>query len=870
MSSKPKYWFLNDKKIELQTNDKLSLLSFLRKKEQIISTKIGCDNGECGACTVLIDGEPQLACQTKISTLANKKVMTLEGLPQESKELYMQVFSTNSKECYFCLPGLTMRLHALLQKTKTPSRKIIQELLGKHLCHCTGYIALNEAIQHFVQPKYTPKTYEITDDQDRHKIPQLPQNTPSQALQEVFAGKTHYVTDLHYPNTLHGVFLNATCSHGKILEIDTTDAEEMEGVQSIILAQDLPDIFLEKISTPRFVGLDQVINSVSDVLALVLADSAEIARQAAESIIVEVEEYEPLTNIEYLQQQGETYLLARTHLTKGDTTKAFHNSTFVLSTTWHTPMRELTFIPLPATLAYPTKDKKLHIYTHSNTIDELKEKLPQFLSLPHEDCLIQQTAPKEQNRNFSQPCLEIYAAFLALKYDRPVQIALSREDTFMIAPKSPAARIHLSISANKQGDLTGIRARILMDHGASSPYARQILQQTVIHACGPYRIPNFDLLAEAIRTNNPPTTITATAGIVEITFAIEGAINLLAKHIKLDSWAIRYRNALKTGDMLPNGQFVSKNRSIIQSLETIREAYYKHDGKVGIACSMLGYQLNTKQKRIALLQLHVDITNEVTLQLPPQPPQSLGQDFYTALLQIASEESGIPQEHFHLVFSEELALLELSRNNPANAILITRATREAARKIKIKLDAKKDITNQVFIGYSPDIPHHSNQQNYASLPHYINYNYATHLVVLNPSNGRIERYIAAHDLSKAINPNATLRQLEASIYEGMSHALTEKQSFKNGVPQYLTFQELNSIQPTHIPHIKFQILINNDNSPEEPHDELNGDIGFLPVAAALSDAISKREQQTQYKIPMRETMTSLAHQPNIQSPKHSL
>ncbi len=852
------YWFLNGQKLELIDDSQRTLISYLREDKGIFSVKHGCDHGECGACTVLIDGQPTLACRTYLSDLAGKNVLTLEGLPADIRQSYMRLFSSNSQTCYFCLPGLTMRLYAFLQKNPTPSRKELQKLLSKHLCHCNGYISLNESLQRFIQPKYKRKHYEIIDHSKNTKIPIL-LKTPSSFLKEIFEGKARYVTDMEAKELLHGVFITAPYPHGRLLAIDPSEALEIKGVTAVLLANDWPPFFRQGDFIPKIVGIGEEMTSISDVLGLVLATSPQAARAGAEMVIVDIEEYEPLTNIEYLHQQEDEYLLARTHITRGDTTQAFHKSAFIFSGTWRTPMKEIAFLPLPAVMARLDEKEKLFIYTHNPALEQV-ETLLELLLDDDQKWSLERRVPDDRAKDVPHPSLELYAAYLAVTLKRPVKIALSREDTFLLSPKSPAMRTHLTLSCDEKGNFTGMKARILTDNGAFSPEAQQILKRTAIHACGPYRIPNFDILAEAIRTNHPPTTMTSTSGITEITFALEGAINLLARQIKLDSWEIRYRNALTSGDILPNGQLLTKDFHFIQSLEAIRDIYYKYADRAGLACGMLGHHSNERTNRLPLLQLHITTDENIALQLPPQ---NLGQEFYRALLRIAAEESNIPLERFQLIFDKESNFAALSPANPASAILLTQATRYAARQLKAELDAKKDLHHKIFIGYSPlpfyESPHPEN----ASLPFFSHFAFAAHLAVLHPSQGHIERYIAVHDLSGVPHPNEVLQKLEAGIYTGLSHALTEQQIFKNAAPQNLTIKDLNPIEPTHIPYVKFQLLLNNLPHPEKSRD-INGKIAELPVAPTLADAISKREELNQYSLPMKMTVTAMAHQPPSQ------
>ncbi|HAA57867.1 MAG TPA: hypothetical protein DCE42_24085 [Myxococcales bacterium] len=858
-SSSVQHWYLNGEPYPLSPgHEQQRLLDVLREQMGLQGAKRGCDTGECGACTVWVNDTPEHACQLTMGELVGKEIVTLEGLSEEERERYIDVFSRAGTACGFCVPGLVMRLHAQCRENETFPRKTLQRMLGQHTCRCTGYLAWQHVIEELTASQRKGKekdVYELLDSEGEEKLPRL--KTESVRLPEVIdllSGEATFPDDLQFPNMLYGSLLFTPFTRAHILELDFSIARTIPHVSMILGASDIespasPFRGHDQLSNRPLVGLLEETMCASDVIALVAAETPEAALAGLANIRVVADPVEPFTNTEYLRQRGDMHVQARHHLTHGQVTTELKDAHFVVSGTWYTPHVEPAFLPLPSCVVVPQKGDILHVYTSHPHPKEVQKEIARHLSLQEEKIEVRRQGRSHTSSYHQQPRLEIYAALMAHRSKRPVKLALNREDAMRFTPKHPPFRMHVSLASDEHGNFTALRVRALLDGGGQSAYIRQMLQNTLLHACGPYRIPSYDLLAEAVTTNNPSTAYYEDTGVTQITFALEGAIELLAERLQIDGWAIRYRNALQPGDTLPNGQQVGSDCSIVPALEAIRETYYRNIDLAGISCAMFGHSSQNVDPHNTRLDLAVDEEGTIFVKLPHK---EVDKEFTEALLQIVSQESGLPRNQFHLsVDAQETAPQPPS---PAQRILLTGAAREAALLLKGTIEQNESILERTFRGiYPPPSPHHN-----TSLPQYDAIDYAVQVIVLDPASGRIRRFSAVHDVSRASDPISTLHEIEGAIHRGLGFALTEYHPISEGFPQLTSLSQLGMLPPAHIPHLQIKALTRQSNAKKE---KMSGTIGIIAVPAAVAAAIAKREGTRHYHLPMQDTMTALAHRP---------
>ena len=281
---------LNGENISFDGDPEKSLLNFLRNDQLITSVKDGCSGqAACGACLVEINGKAKLSCTSKIKNLNNAKIVTLEGVPEEIKNILAKAFvKQGAVQCGFCTPGILMHTKILFQDKKNPSRDEIKKALNVHLCRCTGFIKIIEAIEQAAETLRTGSEIVFKDDLGR-----VGTSLPKYTAIETALGKRPFINDVSIEGMLHASLKFSEFPRAKVLKIDTTDAEELTGVVKVFTANDIPGnrktglIFND---WPLMIGENEITNYIGDVIVGVVAETKEIANKAVDLIKVEYEE----------------------------------------------------------------------------------------------------------------------------------------------------------------------------------------------------------------------------------------------------------------------------------------------------------------------------------------------------------------------------------------------------------------------------------------------------------------------------------------------------------------------------------------------------------------------------------------------------
>jgi len=236
---------VNGQIYNVSVKDNETLLDVIRDKLHLTGTKKGCDLGVCGACTVLIDGEPMNSCLLLASTMQGREITTIEGVATDGAlhPIQRAFVHEGAIQCGYCTPGMVISAKALIDENPDPSDEEIKNALSGNLCRCTGYTGIIRAVKNWKKYKDPKKTGESTgsrDDVDRYTI--VGRSLPRVDAADKATGKAKYTGDYHFQYMLYGRILGSTVAHGKIKRIDTSRAEALPGVVCVITGKDVPDV----------------------------------------------------------------------------------------------------------------------------------------------------------------------------------------------------------------------------------------------------------------------------------------------------------------------------------------------------------------------------------------------------------------------------------------------------------------------------------------------------------------------------------------------------------------------------------------------------------------------------------------------------
>lgn len=856
---------LNGEKQRVEVRPGESLLETLRTRCGIISTKDACQpQGQCGCCLALIDGKPKVTCAMSAEKAAGKDILTLEGVPDQERKLIAHSFvAAAGLQCGFCIPGFALRAKALTDANPSPSREEIERALDPHLCRCTGYVKIIDAVQLLAAAKRGEAVPELG--ADGHVGRRLARYRGV----DLTLGDRPYVDDLSLPGMLHGALVLSAHARAKVVRIDTSKAEAHPGVVRVATATDVPGerwYGLIIPDWPGFVAEGEEVRCVGDVVAAVAAVDEYTAREAAQLVEVHYEPLEPRLSPEAALAPGaprvnpiHDNLLSRTLVARGDLDRARGESAHTVSGTWITQRIEHLFMEPESAVAEPLPDGRLKLYTQGQGIFDDRRQVASFLGVAVDDIHVELVPNGGAFGGKEDMSVQAQTALLSRLTGKPVKLTLTREESIRIHPKRHPITMDYEVGCDADGRLTFVKARMVGDTGAYASVGAKVLERAAGHACGPYRVPHVNVEALAVSTNNPPCGAMRGFGANQAHFALEACLDLLAKKAGLDRWEIRWRNALQVGDTFTTGQVLEKSVGIKQTLEAIKphyEAALATGRAVGIACGIKNSGIGNGAKEWGKARLTVEADGTISLY---NGYTEMGQGLLTVLTQCAVEMTDLDAALFRPKVDSTYAL-DCGQTTGSRATLFGgRAVKSAAGKLREDLDAGFTLKELAGKVYAADVlvddttaPGETGKK----IKTHTAFGYATQLCILD-ENGRVEKIVAAHDVGRAINPDLCEGQIEGAVHMGLGYALTEELPCPDGMPATFKLRELGVLRTRDMPAV--EVILVEDPEPEGPFGAKGvGEIGLVPTAAAVAGALEAYDGIRRTTLPMKDSPASRA------------
>ncbi len=568
-----------------------TLAALLRDRLRLIGTKIGCEESECGTCTVLVDGEPVLSCMYPAARAEGKQILTIEGLSDlkvpakaaaEAKVLHplQEAFiSYGAVQCGFCIPGQIMTAHALLQRKPNPSSEDIRHALKDTLCRCAGYPAIEGAIQAAAQairtgqPVHPP---EIAESSRPGRIVGRVQARPD-AIEKV-NGKAVYADDLAFPGMLFAAVKRAGVPHAFLRRLDVSAARSVPGVVAVLTSDDIPaehNHGLVVYDWPVLVGLGERVRYVGDAVALVAAETQDAAEHAVARIEAEFDLQPVITDavqarhpdVPQLHKSGN--LLKHIKVRKGDMDRGFAESDLILEHTFNTPMMEHAFLEPECSIAVPAANGRLEIYVASQIPYQDRTQVARVLGWPEDRIRIVGQLMGGGFGGKEDIAGQIHAAMLANATGHPVKLLFSRHESLLVHPKRHATQIRLKIGAKRDGRLQAVETELYGDTGAYASLGDKVMTRATTHSAGPYEVPHVRADCYAMYTNNPPAGAFRGFGVTQSAFAVESMMDMLAERLGIDPVELRRRNALQVGSVTNTGQVLHESVGLMECIEKV-------------------------------------------------------------------------------------------------------------------------------------------------------------------------------------------------------------------------------------------------------------------------------------------------------------
>jgi len=846
-------------------------LSVLRESCGITSVKDACaPQGVCGCCTILLDDKPSLACQLDPARVAGREVVTLEGLPDRQRRILADAFvREGAVQCGFCTPGIALRAAHLLNRDLTDDRQRVTRALAGHLCRCTGYNRIVDAIQ--TAGEAWQRGTEIGDGPPRRphffgedyglaRSSDIPADNGVGASAERYRGHDQtlgakdFIADMRVDGMLHGALVLSKHPRAKILSINATEAAKAPGFERILTTEDVPGVCNHGLIVhdwPLIIAAGETTCCVGDVLAVVVADTEHHARIAANTVAVEYEVLDPVASPDaalapsapVIHPSGN--LLEVCSFSRGDVEGALEESAHVVEEIFTTQRIEHAFLEPEAALAVPI-DGGLKIYSQGQGVHDDQRQIAALLGLEKGAVEVELVSNGGAFGGKEDLSVQGHAALAAWMLQRPVRIVLTREQSLRIHPKRHPITLHYTAGCDADGRLTAVRARIVGDTGAYASVGAKVLERAAGHSCGPYRVANVDAEARTVYTNNPPCGAMRGFGANQAAFAIEGILDRLAEKVGIDGYDIRERNILDPGDRFATGQLMDASCGIRQTLEAVREVY-KGARTAGIACGIKNTGIGNGMEDIG--RVAINVLPEGCLEILTGYTE-MGQGLHTILRQVVSEETGLPPEIMTVrTVSEPDIECGMTTASRATA-LCTAAGQIGARQLAGALQTSnlEDLAGRRFNGEFIC--------NFTTAPGAVTNDPITHMafgfatqVVILAEDGTIERVVAAHDVGRAINPQLCAGQIEGGVHMGLGYALSEDFPTTGGVPDSLKLRDLGILRAAHTPPIDV-ILIEVPDAVGGYGAKGVGEIGLVPTAGAVAAALYAHDGIRRTALPM--------------------
>ncbi len=857
---------LNGEARRIETWPDEPLIDVLRQTFKLKSVKAGCaPQKECGSCVALIDGVPKVTCSVRIAQVEGRAILTLEGVSDNERNLYADAFQVAAGlQCGFCTPGLALRIKWMTDQGRQLSRAEIARMLDGHLCRCTGYVKIIDAVELIQAAKQGGALPAAVEDGGVGARLKRYQGG------ELALGERPFVADIDVPGMLHGVVVLSSYARARVVRIDASKALALPGVVAVATAKDVPgDRWVGQIHQdwPCFVAEGEEVRCVGDVVAAVAAESPRVARQAARLVEVEYEPLAPVLDPAEAIKPGAPQVnprhdnvLSVTRYARGDVEAALAQSAHVVGGVWTTQRIEHLFLEPEAALAVPLPDGRLHFYSQGQGIFEDRRQVASVLGEPEERLFFELMPNGGGFGGKEDMTIQAQTALLARMTGRPVRIELNREESILMHPKRHPLTMTYTVGCDADGRLTAAKVDMLGDSGAYASVGGKVLERAAAHACGPYRMPALAIEAVAAYTNNPPCGAMRGFGANQASFAIEGCLDLLAAKAGLDRWEMRWRNILRVGDVFTTGQVLEKSVGVEKTLLAVKSAYdaARAEGRaVGIACAIKNVGLGngaieTGKSRLAVqadgaVDLHTGFTE-------------MGQGLLTILTQCAVEVTGLPAGIFRPQVNTRYELGGGQTTGSRGSLIAGRAVIDAAEKLKADLDSGlslADLAGRVYAGeIRIDDTTPPGETKNGKIKTHTTFGWATQVAVLD-ENGALLRVIAAHDVGRALNPQQCEAQIQGAVHMGLGYALTEELPCKDGRPVTFKLREIGVLRAQHMPEV--EVILVEDPEPEGPFGAKGvGEIGLVPTAGAVAGALEAYDGVRRMRLPMKDSPAARA------------
>lgn len=885
---------VNGKAFNLSVDPHETLAHVLRDKIQLTGTKVGCEQGSCGACTVWVDGKVVQSCITPALRVSGSEITTIEGIAQKGKlhELQEKFVEKGAIQCGYCTPGMIMTALHFLEENPKPTTEEIKEALSGNLCRCTGYKKIIDAVEAYVRDEPSVRQEEI-------KFRMVGQGRPYLEANKKVQGTADYADDIKIKNALHCKFLRSTHAHARIRNIDTAQAWGVPGVRAIITGNELPVKFgVLPISEDETAMTVEKTRYIGEIVAAIAADTEEIAAYASSLLKVE---YEPLRAFFEMEESCDdagtdekihSYGKFNNNIHKKAELR-FGNQQEGLEQAEYTECVHFDFQGVNHGFTEPHAatawwdENGLTLITATQVPHYLHRYIAKVMEVPMHRVRIIKPYVGGGFGGKSDPFPhEMIIAHLSRITGQPVRVRLSREEVFLTNHGRHPTKMTMQMGMSKEGQFQVLDADVIIDGGAYGSFGVVTSYYNGVLLQAPYKIDNFGFRTRRVYTNKPQCGAMRGHGAVNSRFAVETLIDRLAEKINMDPCELRLKNFIDEYTLTVGQYRITSNGSQMALRKVMEESGWANKFKrlpdghgIGVACGFFisgsALPIHWNEYPQSVVHLKVDMDGRVLL---TSGASDIGQGSDTMLAIIVAEVLGLSLENIFVVAADTtLTPIDLGSYSSRVTFMAGNAAKMAAENLKEQIldavarigeadkaeihfqyervftsDRKLDLAWAEAIEYATRKVGALQSTGYYNSPKLggdfkgagagLSPSYSFGAVVaevrVDTETGHVSvlNIWGAHDAGKALNPLAVEGQLEGSWHMGLGQALSEQMKYYEGmlVNSNLVDYKIPTAKDT--PFIHTHIIESSD--PEGPFGAKECGEGALhPVIPAVANAI---------------------------------
>jgi CO/xanthine dehydrogenase Mo-binding subunit/aerobic-type carbon monoxide dehydrogenase small subunit (CoxS/CutS family) len=865
---------LNGRAVEWEGPPVTRLVAALRDDLGLVGTKVGCDAGDCGACTVRVDGQQVCACLMAIGQVAGRTVETVEGMAQDGSLAALQAsfLEHGAAQCGICTPGMLMAAQDLLRAGRAPSRAEVEDALGGVLCRCTGYGKIVAAVLAVGEP--------------RHAVAVAAGSAVGARLARVdgvpkVTGRDRFGADAIPADALWIRVVRSPHARARFTLGDLAPLRAR--LAAVLTAADVPfngyGIYPEIKDQP--VLADGVVRYRGEAVLALVGERAAVLAVRDEEIPIAWTPEPPVFGIAaatapdapLVQADKPANLLLDGGVRRGSVDEAFAGCAAVAEGVIETAFVEHAYIEPEAGWARRVGDRlEIHATTQTPYMD--RDEIASVMRLAPEAVRVVPTACGGGFGGKLDLSVQPLLAIAAWTLGRPVALVYTRPESMMASTKRHPARIAAKFGCNAEGKLVACDVTASFDTGAYASWGPTVANRVPIHAMGPYAVPNVRTWGEAFFTNGPPAGAFRGFGVPQAAIAHEAMMDTLADRLGIDRLEFRHRNALRAGDTTATGQRLVQSAGLAQCLDALRPhwgtahqdaAAFNRAGAVrrrgvGIGCMWYGIG-NTSMSNPSRMRIGLAVDGRLTLY---NGAVDIGQGSNTIMAQIAADALGLPVARIGLVTGDTDLTADAGKTSASRQTFVSGRAAEAAGRdlrrqilrlanagadaalaldgatLTVRDGAQVHVLDLAKVGPligegvfdPPTTPLDADGQGVPYATYAFAAQIATVEVDLELGTVQVPRIVAAHDVGRAINPTLVEGQIEGGIAQGLGLALMEEYlpGRTENLHDYL-IPTIGDVPPV-------ECLLIEDREPLGPSGAKGvGEPGLVPTAPAILGAI---------------------------------